>query len=184
MSVTYPGLPVVARRFWRAYLLWSVSMLAVTAITGAIGGVLVLWFLPNATGYLVLAGVFFGLHMGALAIRDIRAEEYDASQATFSSAKELIAIVIVLGAWVSTLLLIGTIVAYILEARFGAPIIVTVLVAAYYPVLELLLTRRGWRTPGVIAINGTIIGINTIVDIHQSVVDTMPVIWKRRRPQS
>jgi hypothetical protein len=184
MSTEYPGLPSVARGFWYIYLLALAGGLTLLTFTAAIAAVVVLIFTPEAGWFLLIASVGYLLHSAVLLVNDIRTGEYEPSQASYSSAKEIMAVILLVGVYQSTVLLIGTGGAFLIESTLAWPAVVAVAVAAYYPVADLLLMRQGVKTPGAIAFLAVLIAVDAILNIHQSTVNVLPVIGKRRRPQS
>jgi len=184
MSTEYPGLDAVARHYWQSYLKSVAGMGSVLLITGSLAAVVVLVALPEAVWYLVAAGVTYVLHSAGFLVRDIWTGDFEPSQSTFSSSKEFIALIVILGALTSTILLIGSVGGYVLTSVVGLPAVVGAGFAMYYAVVDLVLTRRGWWTPGVVVMLGVAYAIAAVVDTHRSLVGTLPVVGKRRQSQS
>lgn len=183
-SVTYPGLPTVARQYWQAYANTVVAIGLVLLFTGAAGALAILTFLPAAKWYFAIAAAGLIVHAAALFIRDVARGEYDPSQTTFSTASQLLVVVVLVGVFQSTILFFGAVSGYLLATTLGWPVIVAAGAAAYYPVLDLVLMRREWYTPGALAFVAVTLAAATLFNIHQSVLDAIPLVGKRRRPQS
>lgn len=184
MSTQYPGLPAVALRYWKRYMIATLGMAVTVLFAGAAGAVVVFALVPDAKWYLAFAVGALILHSAALYLRDLRHGEYDPSQTTFSSPIEILALFVLLGVLESTLLLIGTGLGYGLDNAFGAPFILAAIIGAYYPVVDVLLMRRGWKTPGVAVMIAVALLMSTVIDIHISISKALPIIGTRRRPQS
>ena len=184
MSTQYPGLPTVATQYWRQYTKATAGIGAMVLFTGALGALSVFTLVPDAKWFLVFAIVGIIVHTAALSLRDLRRGEYDPSQTTFSTSAEVVAGFILLGVYESTLLIIGTGLAYWLSATIGVPFIFAAAVAAYYPIADVLLIRREQKTPGYLAMLVVALLMGTMVNIHISISEALPVIGKRRRPQS
>lgn len=183
MSKRYPGFPAVAKRYWQAFLMVSLGGGALLVFTGAIAALIVLVFLPEAVWFFVLAAVSLVLHAAALFIRDVQNDEYEPEQTTFSSPILLFAFVVLVGVLLTTLLLVATAGAYIASEIFEAPVLVAAGIAAYYPVVDVALGRRGWWTPATIAFVCTLVVVSTIFDIHRSIIEALPVFGRGRHPQ-
>lgn len=181
MSTQYAGLPAVARRFWRAFSIAFVGMSALLIFTGALAAVVVLVALPEAIWYLLIGGVVYVLHTAGMFINDVRSGEYEPSQASHSTATELLTMIIIVGAYQSTILLIGTGVGYMAETLPGVPVIFAAVIAAYYPVIDTVLLRRGWRSPGALVAGSVLRIASAILDIRDTVMVAIPVIGPRRR---
>lgn len=184
MSTEYPGLPSLARNYWRDYIYSVVGLTSIVAFTGAFGGIIVLLIIPEAKWFFVLTAVSFIFHMAGLYVRDIWMENYEPSQIALSSASHILAVVILLGVVASTILLIGTAGGYTLHTLLDTPAIIAGAVAAYYPVLDIGFMRRGRPTPGAITFVMVMTVIDAVLNIHESVIDTLPLIGSRRKPQS
>jgi len=184
MSAEYPGLPTVARKYWRDYLISAGAWALVTAFTGAAGALIVLVLLPEALWLYVVAAVSLGLHYAALFVTDVWRGEHEPNQTTFSSPVMLLALVIVVGVMMSAVLLFATWLGYVAETFLGAPAILAFGLAAYYPVADVLVMRRGFYTLGAVAILATVVVIDTVINLRQATLETLPVVGKRRRPQS
>lgn len=184
MSTQYPGLPTVARNYWRMYFYAIFGMGSLVIFTGAIAAVIILVVLPSAKWYVAIAALSLIIHMAALFVRDIWIGAYEPSQTTFSSAVQIIAIVTMVGVVNASMLLIGTLGGYALETLLGLPAICALAIAAYYPILDIVLIRRGLYTPGAIIWLLVTTAISMVLDIHESVLEAVPLIGKRKRPQS
>lgn len=183
MNTEHPGLPTIARNYWRQYVYSVFGMTSLVVFTGAFGAVIILMFLPEAKWYFLLGAVSFVFHMAGLFIRDVRRDAWEPSQTTLSSASQILAIVILLGVVESTLLLIGTIGGYVINTVFELPVVIAALVAAYYPVLDIVLMRNDRYTPGALVFLIAILVIDAVINIHESVLSAIPLIGKPRRPQ-
>lgn len=181
MSTRYPGFPAVAKRYWQSFLLASLGIGMFLTFTGAIAAVVVLVFLPDAAWFFSLAVVSLVLHSAAFFVRDVQRGEYEPEQTTFSSPILLLAVVVLVGVLVSTLLLVATGGAYIVHEIIGGPLLVAAGIAAYYPVVDVALTRRGWWTPAAVAYVGTAVLVSALLNIHRSVIDALPVFGMRRQ---
>lgn len=184
MSAEYPGFPAVAKQYWRDYALATLGFAISLVFTGAVGALAIVTLLPAATGFFVLAAVSLVLHWGALFIRDVYSGEYEPNQTTFSSTTALFATIVIIGVFETVLLLIASVGGYAVSELLGGPALVAGAVAAYYPVSDIVLATRGWKTPGKIAAIATFLVVNTVLNIHRSVVDVIPIFGTRRRPQS
>lgn len=184
MSTGYSGLPAVARRYWRDFTYAFIGSITLVLFTGAFAAVVVLTLLPAAKWYFLIAVVSFVVHFAALFVKDVWTGEYDPSQSTMYTAAAFLALVMILGTTFSTMLLIGTIIGYFLSIVFGDLVIIGVATAAYYPVLEVLLIRQGVKTPGGLVFQGTALAIMTVINIHKSIAEALPVIGRQRRPQT
>lgn len=184
MSVEYSGLPSIARRYWNDYSYAVLAMATLILFTGAIGAVVILTFIPAAKWFFLIGSVSFVLHSAALFLRDVWTGEYEPSQTTFSSVTELLALVVILGTVFSTILLIGSAGSYLLAEVFAWPKIVGVALAAYYPVIEIILMRHYKYTPGSIVFVGAVLAVSAVVNIHQSIIDILPIIGNSHRPHS
>lgn len=183
MSTRHPGFPAVAKRYWQAFLLVSLGCGALLVFTGAIAALVVLLFLPEAIWFFLLAAASLVLHTAALFVRDVRNDEYEPGQTAFSSPIVLLAFVVLVGVLLSTLLLVATAGAYVAVEIFDGPVLVAAGIAAYYPVVDVVLGRRGWWTPGTIAFAGTLVLVSALFDVHRSVIEALPVFGGGRHPQ-
>ena len=183
MSTEYAGIPTVARRFWYVYSLAVISGVASFIFTGSFAAVLVLLFAPDAASLFLVASVSYILHSAALFVSDIRTGDYEPSQSSYSTPKELLAIIVVMGTYQSTVLLIGVGGGMLAQSMLGTSTAIATVIAAYYPVADMVLMRRGWMTPGSIAALVVVMIVDTLINIHKSVVDTIPVIGRNRRLQ-
>jgi hypothetical protein len=184
MSTEYPGLPRLARSYCRAYLASIGAWALFIAFTGAVGALLVLALVPEALWLYIIAAVSLVLHYAALFIKDVWQGEYEPGQTTFSSPVMILALVIVVGVMEATVLLLATGIGYIAGTYFGASTIVAFGIAAYYPVLDTVILRRGHYTPGGMAMMVSILVIDTVINLRQAAFDVLPVVGKRRRFQS
>jgi len=139
--------------------------------------------LPGAEWYYALATVSFVVHIAATGTNDILKGDFEPSQTTYSSAKDVLAVVVVVGILVTTVLLIPTIASYVMLV-LDLPTLAAAVVAAYYPVGDLYLQRRGFWTPTSVAMFVTVAVMVEVVNIHQSVLEAVPVVGRHRRPQS
>lgn len=154
------------------------------AFTGAIGALIVLAVVPEAIWLYVIAAASYILHSAALIVKNVREGDYDPGQMTFSSPVHLLAVVFVVGVFESTILLVATGLAYGLHVVLAAPMLLVLAVAVYYPVADLAALRRGIYTPGILAMIATVLVIDTVITLRQAVLESPPVVGKRRRPQS
>lgn len=184
MREEYPGLPNIARHFWRHYLISVAGFGTLLLFMGAISAIIVRTFLPEAIWYLVIAGLSYVLHTAALFISDLWNGDYDPSQTTFSSAPQVLGVIVVMGVVYSTILLIGTVGAFVLSTVFETGWIAAAGFAAYYPVLDTVLMRRKRLSPGAVAFLSVLFILGTVLDIHSTIVESFPVIGKRERPQT
>lgn len=184
MSTQYPGYPALARSYWRVFLKATVGLSMVLAFTGALAGLIVLVFLPETLWFFILAAASFVLHGAALFIRDVHRNEYEPDQTSFSSPVILLAMIVLIGVLVSTLLLIASAGAYAVYVLLGWPAIVAAGVAAYYPVVDLVLMRNGRWTPAHIVFICTLVILSTLLNVHSSLMRGLPVLGRQKRPQS
>lgn len=184
MSNEYAGLPAVAREYWRDYFVAFTGTFTLLLFTGSVTAVLVISFQPEAIWYFIIASTSFVLHFSALFLRDVWVGDYEPSQTTYSSARDLLAAISVIGTWFTVILLIATYGGYLSANLFDIPFLLTAGFSAYYAVVDTLLIRRGLYTPGAVTLLVTIILMNTAVNIHRSVIDALPVIGKRQGPHS
>lgn len=184
MSTEYAGLPAVARRFWYVYSLAVISGITMLIFTGAIAAVIVLLVAPDAVTFFLIASVSYILHNAALFVTDLRTGDFEPSQSSLSmTPKELLALIIVMGTYQSTTLLVATSGALAFQSVLGIPAAFAAVAAAYYPVADLVLMRRGWPTPGEITVRIVIALVDAILNIRELAVGSLPVIGKRRRAQ-
>lgn len=184
MRRQFPGFPAAAKRYWYLFSVASLGIGALVTFTGAIAGLIVLAFLPEAIWFFALAAVSLVFHSAAFATRIIGDGAYDPDQTTFSSPVTLLATVVLLGAVTSTLLLIATSGAYVAREVLGWSPLAGAVIAAYYPVLDVALERRGWWTPASIVYVCILIFLSTVLNVHRSVIESFPVFYSQRRPQS
>lgn len=184
MSTHYPGLPSVARHFWSQYLSAVIAMTTMLVFTGAAGAVALLYLAPSGIYFFLLGVVSLILHSAALFVKDVWKGEYEPNQTTFASATALLSVIVILGVFLSTILLIGTAGSLLISGLLDMPTIVAAGVAAYYPVADLSLMRREITTPGALVFLGVVVVINAVFDIHRSVVESLPVIRRARRPRT
>lgn len=184
MSTEYPGIPTVTKRYWQTYMTAAIGLGISYTFLGSLAGIITLTLLPGASWLFVFALGTFILHTAALFVKDVREGDFDPSQSTFSSKAEYLAMTILWGSVETTLLLVGTVAGYALITLGGAPFALGVLVAAYYPVVDIVLMRRGWYTVGAVVAIIVVAAIDMVVDIHRSWITSLPVIGTRRRPQS
>lgn len=184
MSTDYPGIPTVARRYWRDYTIAVSAAVLLLFFTGAVAAFAVNVLLPGSEWFLFISATGLVFHFAALFLKDVWRGEYEPEQTTYSSAGEMLALIIVVGTFLSTLLLIGTYGAHLIAYSLGMHPAIAAFVAAYYPVADILLMRRKHHTPGAIALIGSVLVINTAINIHHSVIEVLPVVGKRHRPHS
>jgi len=186
MSPEYPGLSATARRFWSSFIRAAVGMGLFLVFTGAIGALLVFVFLPDVLWLFLIAAGSFALHSGGLYIRDVNRGQYDPGQTEFTSWLYLFAVVVVLGFMESTVLLLGTAGAYAIIEYTTLPLFAAIGVAIYYPVVDVLLSRRGVWTPGAVVMLLSSHAVATVLNFRRSVLNSLPIYGKNRkkRPQS
>jgi len=173
----------VARAYWRYYTLAVIGLGLVTLFVGGVGGLLVTTMIPGYEWYYGLAAVSLILHISAVAVRDMLSGEYDPSQTTYSSGKQILALVVLIGFMFTAFLLIATAGAYLIVQQ-GLPVAVAAVFAAYYPIADNQLSQRGiWTPVDVIMVVLTELLVQ-VLNIRQSILDAVPIFRKRRRPQS
>lgn len=185
MSHQYPGLPTAAKSYTLGYIRVLLGMGVFLAFTGAFGALLVSFLSPEMIIFYIIAFISVGLHLAAVYIRDVWMEEYEPGQAEFASVSQFLAVFTLLGSSYSGTLLLGTIVGAS-AVSLGLPFVVAATAAAYYPVLDILLFRNGYWTPGGILTYISAWFIMITMNVPTTIVDSFPVIWKRqkKRPQA
>jgi len=183
MSNEYQGLAKVALQYWQAYIKGFLGLGTALIILGSAAATIVLLFLPEAKWYLALAWLSYIMHSTALFVKDVWRDEFEIGQTTYSSHAHLIAIIIVMGAMESMLLLMATAGAYAIQAYTAYPLLAAGF-AMYFAVADLLAQRRGIRSPGWAVGYSVAWLIVAVVDIHRAVLSEVPIIGSRRRPQS
>jgi hypothetical protein len=178
----YSGIPHVARRYWQDYFSAALAMAAVLVFTGSVGAVVVYTFLPEGVDFFLLSAISLTLHSAGMYLKDTWSDEYDPDQTQFSSSTQIFAMIVLVGVFESTLLLISAVGAVAFTMIPQVPSIVPILFAAYYSVSDLILVRRGYRTPAAFVLIGAALVLQTVFNIHRATVDMLPVIGKRRRP--
>lgn len=184
MSAEYPGLPRVARGYWHDYLVAFIGLGVFFLFTGAVGALVVLAFFSEAVWLYLLGALSFILHLAGFTVKDVWKGDYEPTQTTFSSTIQLLVLVIISGTYQTTVLLIGTALGYAAFTILGLPVILAAAFAAYYPVIDVVLTRRISYTPGYLAMLLTVVTIDTVLNLHRSLIESIPVVGKRKRPQS
>ena len=184
MNIEYDGLPTTARHYWSVFTKLTIGLLMFITFTGAVGAFLVFVVAPEFLWLFVLGAASVAIHVSALFIRDVHRGRADIDQTEFASWQSMFALVVVFGFVESTVLLVGTGTAILLVKVTGLPIFAAMVAAAYYPVVDILLIRRGVWTPGGVMMVLTITAVSTIMDFHDSLVHTMPIFGRNRRHQS
>lgn len=184
MSANYPGLPAIAIRYWESYLKALFTFAVIIIIAGSFGGVIVFLAAPEAIDFYGIAGLVLAFHSAAFYIMDVWRGEYEPNQTQLATGTQIFAAIVALGVYLSGILLIATGIGTLIAASVRLPLIYAALVAAYYPVLDLTIMRRGWKTPGVALLVIVMVVVDSLFGLHESVADLMPVIGRRHRPQS
>jgi hypothetical protein len=184
MSIQYNGLPTTALKYWSVFTKTTVGMLMFITFTGAVGAFLVFAVAPEFLWLFVLGAASVAIHVSALFTRDVHRGRADMDQTEFASWQSMFALVIVFGFVESTVLLAGTGTAILIVEVTSLPIFAAMVAAAYYPVVDILLIRRGVWTPGGVMMGLTFIAVSTIMDFHDSLVQTIPIFGGNRRHQS
>jgi len=183
MSIEYDGLPTTARHYWSVFTKMTVGLLMFITFTGAVGAFLVFLVAPGFLWLFILGVASVAIHGSALFIRDVHRGRVDIDQTEFASWQSMFALVVIFG-WVeSTVLLVATGTAIMLLEVTGLPIFAAMVAAAYYPVIDILLTRRDMWTPGGVMMVLTITTVSTSMDFHKS-PRHIPIFGRNRQHQS
>lgn len=183
MSTEYPGIPRAAKDYFSSYLRVLIPFAIFVAVIGSLGAFIIALFYPDLIFFYATALVSICLHMSALYVRDVWSEEYDPGQAQFASGGQLLGIIAVIGVVGSFLLLLGTGIAAA-AAGLGVPILIATGLAAYYPVIDVILMRNNIRTPTWLIGYITVWFIIGSANMPGSLFDSLPVIGKRRPPSA
>ncbi len=183
MSPQYVGLPTAARNYAASYFRALIPLGVVLAITGALGALIINFVYPEVFLFYGVAFASVSLHVSALYVRDVWGGDYEPSQTEFASGSQFLAVLIVLGISDSGLLVLGTLVAAG-AVWMGAPLGAAVAIAAYYPVIDLVLLRNGYWTPGAIITAAGAWAIVATMNVPNTLVGSLPVIGKGKRPQA
>jgi hypothetical protein len=183
MSESYPGLPAVAKAYWKSYGYAAVGGGIATAFAGSFGALVAHLYVPAAVPFYGIAFVSLVIHVTAMYVHDLWRGEYEPEQMTWTTRGLIFALVIVVGTLFSGLLLGGAVLGAVADSVLSLPTVVAAALAAYYPVADVALMRRGLVTPGAALLLGVTLVAQVIFDIHGSVTDKMPVFGQRHRPQ-
>lgn len=174
------GLPRTATSYWKSYGALAVGSAAVTAFAGSFGGLVVLLAAPDAAIYYLIAAVSLTVHAPAMYISDRLAGRPSADE-TDDELTLTPALVVVLGAFLSGLLLLATGASVALSV-LGLPAFASVFVAAYYPVVDAWLSRRDLPSPSSLVYVLVVWVVLTVFDVR--LPDRIPVLGQLVTPQS
>jgi hypothetical protein len=183
MSTEYVGIPTAARAYLGSYVRSVVALGIVISVTGALGALLVGFFSPTYMVFYTLAVGSVILHISAIYVRDVWDGSYDPGQTKFASGGQLLAVIALIGITNSAVFLLGTAIAAG-AAWLGASFLTAAVLAAYYPVIDIVLLRHGYWTPGFIIAFVTARVIVATLHVPTSLFDSLPVIGARRPPQA
>jgi len=183
MSDKYPGLPEVTRLYWKHLSRAAVAAAIPFIFTGSFAALILSTFEPRGLPYFWLAIAALIVHVAAFMLRDVWSGEYDPNQTEFTSWTQLVVLYIVLAIHLSTVLLIGSLGGLGISGIVQNTQIAGWAFAAYYPVMDLIWMRRGHWTPGGVALIGSAVVAGMVFNLHQSLVDSLPIIGNNRRPQ-
>jgi len=183
MSTRYPGLPKVAVAFWLRYPFVVFGVLIYIAFAGGLGAVGAFLIDPTVVALYAVGALSLSLHAAAMFLKDVRTEEYDPDQTNWTSGIQILLIMILMGTLYSTMLLIGASGAFIIAQYSGVSLELAAVFAAYYPVVDMSLMRRGHWTPSVVAFRIVAEIISLAFDIHNSLPDELPLVGKNLGPR-
>ena len=182
MGPQYVGLPTAAKNYALSYLRAFLAFGMALLLLSSLGALLLNVISPNAMVFYLIALASVTLHLSAIYVRDVWDGEYDPGQAEFASASQLLAHLLVFGISQSALYILGAF-AGVAAILSGLPFVAAAALAAYYPVVDVVLFRNGYWTPsGLIAWVATWF-VFTVINVPSSLVDSLPVIWKRNQKQ-
>lgn len=180
MSSKYPGIPAAAKRFWKRYILGAIAAVLSVVFLGAVAAVVVVSLMPDMIWYLQVAAVSLMAHLAAFFVRDMK-QGLDPNQSSFTSMAEQLAAAVLTGSLITSQLLIASGLAMV-ALNFGMPTWAAVLVAAYYPIVDLVLLRQKVPTVGYFVLLAVAMCLAGIFNVHQSLVDSVPVLSRPKRP--
>lgn len=184
MSTQYPGFPRTAVRYWLDFWKASVGMIILLLITGALGALVVLMISPESVWLYAIAAAGFALNSAGIYVRDVREGDFDPDQTNFGSTVEFLALIVMLGAVESTVLFLGTATGVAIIEFTTLPVFAAILAAAFYPIIDLVLLRRGVPTPGALMMMAMAIVLGGVLNLHKSRFESLPVFGRKKRPQS
>lgn len=121
----------------------------VVAFTGSFAAVVVLLVVPEFLLHCTVAAVSTVVHVSAMKVADVFDHDADRPPTDEQSDGSVpLALVAIIGAVVSALLLVATGLGIAVDSLSGVPAAVAFAVAAYYPVVDVSLARRGLPSPG------------------------------------
>lgn len=180
MDSDHPGLPAIARLYWGQMTRFLVTIIMAFLFTGSVAALLIVLFEPEASPFFIVAAAAFVIHSAALMFVDVATGAYDPDQTEFASWAQLAAVLVVVGTVISTLMAIASFGGLLLSEELSGFSWVGWAFAAYYPVVDLLLVRNGYWTPGnvVSLIALTLVGV--VLDIHYSLPESLPIFGGER----
>jgi hypothetical protein len=184
MSSEYPGFPTVVKLYWRHLTQAFAGVALAFVFMGSFTALLLSTTFSKALPFFWAAAASLIIHSTALGVKDVWTGQYDPNQTEFASWMQLVALYVISGIFISSLLLIASVGAALMPTALGAPPSLAWVFATYYPVADMVAMRNKIWTPGYTILLGTALLIGIVFDIHQSLLDSLPILGDRHRPQS
>lgn len=151
MTAQQSGYPTAALQYWRRLTTAAIGIGVVVAFTGALGALAVIAVLPEARWFYLYAAIGLTMYASGVVVAAVYKGEYEPTDPAISSLDHIFTLFVMLGVWIVTLLLIGTVIAHLLYAVVGTSLLTAVLIGTLYPAFDIAGNRQVIRSPGGIA---------------------------------